>query len=379
MAGFAQREERPAHSKQELAHTLITYLQHRPMTISESGRAAPERNKLQELFLAALSTRDEHLIEKRLSQGACPRSAAGSDRDTPLMSAAGSGNLAMVRRLAPLSDLLAVDLWGSNALTHLLWTGATCRAEPDFIECLKMLASSESMKSVNQSGDCPMMVAAGGDSCKFNEVLEALLPWVDWRWRDSEGLNLVSRALCDAAEENALLLWHAHPNKDWVAQDVDLRGRTVAHMAAQCDAPKMLKAISSHVDFNARDEDGSTPLMSANQGGVGTRETMALLAQWSDCAAVDHNGCDALMLVIEGMYEDVPEARRDSFQELVNRADLGAKDKLGETALEKAKDRAFEKAAQIIQERLDISAEREELSQAASAGGGASAAKPVRI
>lgn len=349
------------------------------MATSEIGSKAPEMSKLQDLFLSAISTRDEHLIEKRLLQGACLRSAGGEALETPLMAAASSGNLAMLKRLAPHSDVLAVDHWGTNALTHLLWTGATCRSEPDFIECLKLLASQESVGAINKSGDCPMMVAMDGETGKFDEVLEVFKPWIDWTAKDCEGMNLMSRALDTGVEENALMLWHAHPDKAWLARDVDEKGRTIAHHAAECDAPEVLKTIGRHVDFEARDKSGATPLMSASQRTVCSRETTTLLVEWSDCSAVDSGGCNALMLVIEGLHEDVKEARRDSFQELVNRMDLGAKDELGETALEKAKDRAFENAAGIIQARMDIAAEREEISRAATVEQRAAAAKAIRI
>lgn len=322
--------------------------------------------KLQKLFLEALSSGDEAMIEKRLAQGACPRTPAARDGETPLMAAAMGGNMSMVKRLAPQSDILAVDKWGGNALAHLLGAGDLRRAQPEFIDCLKILAGPESAKAANSSGESPLMIACANE-CKFMEILEVLGPWSDWRAKDSDGMNLVAQSLDVGSDESALALWHRHPDKAWLAHDVDERGRTIAHFAAECDAAPVLLAIAGHVDFGARDHDGRTPLMVANLKSVNAKKTMPLLAQWSDCQAVDYDGCDALMLLIEGLREDVSDKKREILDELVNRADLGARDKLGESALEKARDRKFEKVASSIQSRMDIAAERDEIAQASSA------------
>lgn len=92
-----------------------------------------------------------------------------------------------------------------------------------------------------------------------------------------------------------------------------------------------------------------------------------LLAPWSDCRAVDAQGCDALMLAIE-------ESQRESYgdfvgavSELVRWADLGARDFLGESALDKAIDREFPLVEAAIRARMAIQEEKFEIEAASSA------------
>lgn len=320
--------------------------------------------KLQNLLIDAIAKKNEALIAKRLKQGASLTLPAADGLMTPLMAAVSAGNFAMAKEMALLGNVLAINEYGNTALDCLLWCASSKRADPDFMECLRLLAPPEALAKKPNGGNSALREAVSSGNFKIGEILDEIGPGSDWKELDCEGGTLAATALAAAEEDNAIEVWIRHPDKAWLASAKDCNGATLAHVAARCHAPKMLRTIADDVDFGARDKRGMTPLMAVNSRHVSSVEVVSLLAAWSDCEAVDPNGCDALMIMIEGIYEDVGEREVKVVNELVKRVNLSARDGLGETALEKAKDRGFENIAKAIEAQMNVLAEKEALSQA---------------
>ena len=107
--------------------------------------------------------------------------------------------------------------------------------------------------------------------------------------------------------------------------------------------------------------------------------TIAALAPWSDRQAVDHHGCDALMLAIEKADSTGPASCAEITAILAPRVDVFSCDSLGESSLEKALDRGLANVAEIIQARMAILAERDALGLAASEPASPPSRKLTRI
>lgn len=97
----------------------------------------------------------------------------------------------------------------------------------------------------------------------------------------------------------------------------------------------------------------------------------------SDCLAVDAHGCDALMLLFEGVAAE-DDGLCETVETLVGRVNLDARDFLGESALDKAIERDFLRSVDIIRARMAIFEERDELANA-SPPSSASARPAARI
>lgn len=333
-----------------------------------------DADKVQKLFIEAIRKGNNGLIKKRLRQGASPSLATKETGETPLMAAALAGNFKLIEKLLPTSDISAVDKWGRVALLHSIWASAATRASPKFIGCFKSLLSPEIAKMVDNERVPPLMDAAGGHDKAFEEILAALAPLSDWKALDRHGNNLFGHALACAANENALAIWRASPCKGWMASSVNIDGRGIAHLAAMFDVEDALKEIAEYVDFGARDHMGRTPLMAAMAHLPLRSKTLRQLAAWSNCNDVDEDGCNALMLMIEGCDKEDDEEALKVASEIMGFTRLDAIDKLGESALVKALDRGLVETASVIQkgmneeerQRLDESAEGSVISAASS-------------
>lgn len=344
--------------------------------------------RLQELLFQAIEFGETSLAKKFLRQGACPRRPLGKKLDvfkrgydsgeTPLITAAISLSLEMIQLLAPLSNLADVDSYGETALLARL-RSTKIRSATD-LDAMRALFSPEVARIANHAGMTPLMAATASINF-WPSAIDILGPASDWMALDAEGNNvLAAKLLRMSSVTDSLAIWDAHPNPGWLASCSNQAGETIAHLAALRGFESLLAAIAPQADFAATTASGMTPLLSAchERGGfVGFARAVKSLAPWSDCFAVDLNGCDALMLAIETApsEDDVFLAQ---IQELLGRVDLHARDFLGESALDKALCRQFSRAACIIRARMAIFEERDELANAAPLSS-ASARSAARI
>lgn len=345
--------------------------------------------KLQELLFFAMIHGDLSLVKKRLAQGADPRGRCSpelannmnvsSSRRTPLMIAALHGTLDVIEFLLPLSDILDVDIHGDTALMIFLQHHTISSNE--HLAAMSALFSEAVARKPNLAGHTPLM-RASSTANTWPAVLDVLGSASDWMALDLLGNNILSRQSGrPASAEDDLAIWDAHPDPSWLASSINASGQSIAHISAERNATALLSAISNHANFAARSTAGLTPLLAAcghrSRQACGS-EVIRLLAPWSNCRAVDLDGCDALMLVIENsVFED--DEFFLSVQELVGRCDLAARDLLGESAIDKALDRGFERAAEIIRARVAIFDERDELREAASLDSSPPSRSSVRI
>ena len=327
---------------------------------------ANSRIHLQTLLHDAVATGNMALVNKRLSQGAltlsheaersCNLSFGG---ETPLILAAQQANLSMIRRLLPLSNPAATNARGDTALMAFLSNEIQTQ---EHLAILAALATPESALIKNSEGQSALTIARAFDAL-LPEALAILAPISDWLSTDFRGRGILGNGYFDDAK--GLALWDAHPNQQAFVNAQDSEGKSLAHIAASLGQLDLLRRISSHVCFDQRDRLLRTPLLFA----CGTlpfspqrlESTIEFLAMRSDCRLVDINGCDALMLLIENTLSPDPIF---SATPLIDRVDLNARDFLGESALDKARDRSQPKTMAAIQARLDIFAERDVLHSA---------------
>lgn len=334
------------------------------------------RPKLQEMLIAAVLDEDANLVEKRLSQGASPFELLDGERGAALGVAAADGNIEMIRRL--LAQEGSGRAAGKEEALWKLVESSRARESCDFVACASELACAEAVAASNNWGRSPLMEASCYEQ-HFKELLALLGPLSDWQAKDKDGTSLVEMALIYMEDGNAMDLWQAHPDKRWAGASRNNEGQTLAHIAAEHNNEKLLEAIANHSDFSARDARGQTPLMRACFCGRNFERAVKCLAPWSDCRAVDGQGCDALMLAIEGVPRENYGHFVEAISELVRWADLGARDFLGESALDKALDRGFPLAVAAIQARMAINHERAQIAEAAGALQQVGAIKSMRI
>lgn len=329
---------------------------------------APSLDKLQELFFQAVELGETELAKKRLEQGACPRRPSPTFNSahfplcplrTPLIVAAKGQSKEMIQFLAPLSNLMDRDAYGNTALLARLRQNSL--KTPDDISIMRTLFSPEVALASSVDGTT-LLSAANAPAGLWPDVMAILGPVCDWMALDAKGNNILALQLqrLSSAEDRAAI-WNAHPDSAWLASSSNHDGETLAHIAARRRSKDILLLIAPHANFGAKDRLGRTPLACAcsAEAAFEAAGIVAILAPWSDCRAVDLSGCDALMLIIES------SRRKDDLllcvKELVDRADLEARDFLGESALDKAIARNRLDVVAIIRSRMAIFAERDAL------------------
>lgn len=331
-----------------------------------SPNSANSRTHLQSLLHDAVAADNMALVDKRLSQGALPLSHEAKrpcnlsfSGETPLILAAQHANLSMVRRLLPLSNPLAANARGDTALMAFLSNEIKT---PEHLAILAALATPESALIKNSQGQSALTVIRACDAL-LPEALAILAPISDWLSTDLRGGGLLGNG--HFSDAKGLAIWDAHPNQQAFANAQDSEGRNLAHIAASLGQLDLLRRISAYIDFSLRDTLMRTPLLFA----CGTlpfwparlHSTIEFLAMRSDCRLVDINGCDALMLLIETTLSSDPIL---AAKLLIDRVDLYARDFLGESAMDKARDRSQHQTLAAIQARLAIFAERDALHSA---------------
>ena len=310
--------------------------------------------KLQRLFVQAIDANNMLLFKKRLRQGASASIPAPENARTPLFFAIKSRRLEMIQALIPLAHLCSPCDNGEGALACYLQSGPI--HSDATLSILGSLLSPESVRACELSGSSPLALLRATPST-FPLALALLAPLCD---REVLHAEPDFDAFC---AYDHLALWLSHPNQPRIATQSNARGETLAHAASR--NPKLLSAISSHADFSARDINGLTPLMAAcshRHVDEYLVAAIAILASWSDCRAVDHNGCDALMLAMESASSD---NLGEIIAQLAPRVDLFARDFMGESALDKALDRGLANAAKSIGNHLNIHQERADLAASA--------------
>lgn len=352
--------------------------------IRESGELSPvlarspqtpqALRKQQDLFFRFINR--PNIVAKFLEQGANPNAREPHTLRTPLMAASiclGAKSLGSVELLAPLADPLLVDSTGMTALHHLLDDAAILTE--DSIRALALLATSGPAKIQDLHGRSPLMLMQSGRSpALMSKALGILSPLSDWRSVDAQGATVLSSSIFTPTVKRSLRLsiasaiWENHPDQEWLASSVDRAGNSLAHVAAAIGDDNLLRTLSPQADFGVRNFAGQTPLMAALSLPAGfshlSDQAFHLLAAWSDCRAVDSNGCDPLMIAIEESGEN--PALIERAKDLALRCDLAARDFLGESALEKALDRGFSGVAQIIEDQMAVFAERDSLEHASA-------------
>lgn len=329
-----------------------------------SQSAAPARKeKLQQLLFEAIDDGGSLLLDKRLLQGADPREPFGALGQTPLMRACSSGMENDILRLAPVSDLAAVDAEGATALLTYL-----DRREIDSHEALFIvteLLCPESAGISNHRGRTPLFVAKSSPA--FHSALIGLLgPMSDWKALDAHGDPIVNFPRDSSrAPGIAQAMFNFHPDQPWLAATQNNAGKTLFHLAAEGNNLPFLNAFASHRQLAARDALGRTALMCACAARFYSSATIALLAPWSDCHVVDANGCDALMLLIEDSLHDIDNLCA-AVEILAPLSNLDARDFLGESAADKARNQTLFRAEKIILAQMAIAHERRELMAVAS-------------
>ena len=328
--------------------------------------------KLQRLLLQAVAFMDTATVDKRLAQGADPLArleqpilSFSPSLTTALMHAARDDNRSMICRLLPISDPLAVNAEGDTALMIFLIHNQI--DSDDRLATLAALLSAESAKKRNTQGRTPLM-AIRAPLAFLQPAIDLIGPLSEWNATDNAGANILGCHQLGHAEW--LLLWNSHPDPAWLANAKDHEGRSFLHVIARWHRldPQLFEAVSFHANFNVIDHSMLTPLMTAC-AGVSCRDAafnavIELLAARTNCQLADLNGCDALMLLIEAAAND-----QDSLlaaRLLIPRSDLFARDFLGESALDKARDRSLLSIAAAIEAHMAIFAERDQLSLASS-------------
>lgn len=281
-------------------------------------------------------------------------------------------SLGSTELLAPIADPILVDSTGMTALHHLL-DDAFILTE-DLLPALALLATSGPAHVQDLHGRSPLMLMQSNRPGLRSKALGILSPLSDWRSVDAQGATVLSSSIFTPTVKRsrrlsiASAIWENHPDQEWLASSVDRAGNSLAHVAAAIGDYNLLRTLSPQADFGARNLAGQTPLMAALALPAGfshlSDQAFHLLAAWSDCRAVDSNGCDPLMIAIEESGEN--PALIERAKDLALRCDLAARDFLGESALEKALDRGFSGVAKIIQDRMAVFAERDSLEHASA-------------
>lgn len=335
---------------------------------------ANSRSHLQSLLHDAVARDNMALVDKRLLQGAQPLSHQAEAScnisfggETPLILAAQYANLSMVRRLLPLSNPLATNVRGDTALLAFLSNEITTQ---DHLAILAELATPESALIKDARGQSPLAVIRASDAL-LPEAMAILAPLSDWLSTDLLGRGILGGGYF--SEAKGLAIWNGHPDQHAFANAQDSEGRSLVHTASCIGQLNFLRRVSDYVDFDQRDHLMRTPLLSACATPPFFPEqlhaTIEFLSARNDCRSVDINGCDALMLLIENTLSPDPILAATP---LIDRVDLNARDFLGESAMDKARDRSHHKILAAIQSRLAIFAERDALHSASEI----SAARP---
>lgn len=317
-------------------------------------------------------------IGKFLGLGACATDCSFGNLAPPIALAALAGNFEAIKLLLPFRAPFGSHPTRVVPLHCFLHSKHRIESDEHLLP-LALLASPEDAKRPDKAGRTALSMARPSASL-IPQTLDILGPVSDWFALDAKGGSILhmmhARTACPAW---FAALWNSHPDQSWLAASVDRDGNSLAHLAAQIGDAGLLKLLSPQMDLNGRNSSGHTPLMAIFPLCKWfSDEAIELIVAWSDCRAVDPNGCDPLMMAIE--ESRVEDAQLIAFvRQMLPRASLCARDFIGESALDKAIDRGFSTVASLIQALLAVRQERDELACASAAANSRSRPISTRI
>ena len=334
---------------------------------SPAGDSLLREARLVQLLSLSARRGNAGLVEKLLSMGANPLAFGDESHRTPLMLVAEhAAPFQIISRLIPLSNIFAVSACGSTALALMLHrlgspspVSASQAPHAELLDCLSALAPTASIPSAN--GRTPLMILATSwsqDDELFSQVLGIISPLSDFNAQDTAGLTACFLAAIHAHQHYALLIFQAHPEPRRACSTTSPDGQVLAHAASASNSTKLLEHLAPFSNLDARDSFGRTPLLVAASKRAYAAGSF-LLAHGADPRAVDHDGCDALMLAIEaggGLIASINSEQVAFFKLLASSANLHSIDFLGESALDKARYMPrFSFARRLILEAMGLS------------------------
>ena len=370
-----QKKSDTSHMKSSQVLILTASNLRKHMNTIEIGASPANFQKIQDLLSEAILAKDIPVVHKRLAQGAGRSGRGGKRMRTPLMHSASVMDCELIELFMPFEQIDVLDLGGEDALFIFLSALATKRVLPTaWRRALGLLlgptSSFRQWPAEKLSAALTQAASAwSGTAAKFIDVWVEVLSLANLDERQGLGM-----AACKAAlSSNALLggvrasslLRRLISNGPPISEELQLE--EMAHLAATHGRAQFLQEVSVFSDLEARDSRGRTPLMAAcsSKYKCDTQRVMFcfgatlscipfLLSQGCDARAVDRDGCDALMLFIESSVErddaeDLDLLVRRGIPQLVQRSDLAARDFLGESALDKARDLKLEAVISMIE------------------------------
>lgn len=318
------------------------------------------RHKIQQLLHAAIRVGDAARAKRLLSQGADPAIPFGPSKSTPLMAAAAHGSAALIELFLPFSDIADADADGCTPLRLLmqLLASHSFQAPPlGWRPALLSLLSRETATRKANDGSSPFLFVAKhwrNAHIEFDEIISILSPFSDLSSADANGLTPTALAMSPfmtSSCSRALALFNLDPLQEQCLLLPLHAAGNLAHVAANNDRVDFLCQIAHRADLRSRDPRGRTLLMaSAATGSFGCMEF--LLANGADPLCVDSDGCDALMLSIERrdfyLGPSVDEIDCSRLLPLIHQSNLAARDRLGESAIDKARARGLVALADLM-------------------------------
>ena len=324
---------------------------------SPQAQPSAAAQKMTELLLDHIHKEQPLLVKKRLAQGASPAAASLLTGETPLIAAAKSGSVEMVKLFLPHSNVAATTFSGVSALGALIpCINRRPHHDPNAqMELIRQLAPS-CAAIVDNRGRTALMAALDGNFCeKYSpSILDLLRPHSDLEAQDSCGETACSLAVKFSRWSAAAAIFAALPDKSRACRS-SLGGRgSLLHIAAEGNSVQLLELALPFSDVDAKDSEGKTPLMRA--ASAGSKDAcLLLLSHGLGARAVDSCGCDALMHFIEGinfrasLHQELhwlPMAK--CFTALVQASLLTSRDFLDESALDKARAKGLSRQEEFI-------------------------------
>jgi ankyrin repeat protein len=243
-------------------------------------RAQKERTQAIEAFRTAALAGDAPTALRLLAEGrVSPREPVDERGTTPLMAAAEGGCVELVRAVLPESDVRARRIGGQDALMAAAengraecvealiprsdalasdWGGRTAlmhAADSRCARCVELLIPVSDPRAKDAAKSTALMHAAASGQ---ERSVRLLMEVSDLKAKDRDGYNALMEAVAHGSTECALALLPVSPKR---ARDVNKSA--LLHVAAAALDSRVIDAIGSLSDANAKNCHGLTPLMAA--------------------------------------------------------------------------------------------------------------------